>query len=202
MSDDKYFNVQQSSKLADYLKKFDTAPVKSKSLPIGSGDQRKRKISVEDDSRFSSKYVKKQQPDKRTIKGDLATARIGQQKAKNEDSRGDKLRNQCVEKLMQSQFRNINQYLYENPTVQAIRYMTPDLFHKYHESYSQLVAKWPIKPLGRCPKPFGFNCSPFLTLAVLYRRDHQGDRKVARIQRTTADHRRHGLRRSAAGQTF
>ena len=150
MSDDRYFNVQQSSKLADYLKKFDTpAATKSKSLPAEPGDRTKRKITVEDDSKFSSKFVKKQQSDKRTIKSDSsASARAGKPKAKDEENRSDKLRSQCVEKLMQSQFRNINQYLYENPTVQAVRYMTPDLFQKYHESYSQLVAKWPVKPLG------------------------------------------------------
>ena len=149
MSDDRYFNVQQSSKLADYLKKFDMPAKKNKSLPSESGEKSKRKITVEDDLNFSSKYAKKQQSDRRTVKSDLSSARTGQPKAKDEANRSDKLRSQCVEKLMQSQFRNINQYLYENPTVQAIRYMTPDLFHKYHESYSQLVAKWPVKPLGK-----------------------------------------------------
>lgn len=155
MSNAQYFNVQQSSKLADYLRKFDTSTaVKSTRLPDQPDDRKKRKIIVEDDSKFSSKYVKKEQPDKRTTKSDRSSARPTQSKdqTKDEPNRGEKLRNQCVEKLMQSQFRNINQYLYENPTVQAVRYMTPDLFQKYHQSYSQLVEKWPVKPLGRCLK--------------------------------------------------
>lgn len=160
MSDAQYFNIQQSSKLADYLRKFDTSSAvnKSKRLPDQPDDRKKRTISVEDDSKFNSKYVKKQQPDKRVIKGEPPRAANHRGQAKDEPNRSDQLRSQCVEKLMQSQFRNINQYLYENPTVQAVRYMTPDLFQKYHQSYSQLVEKWPVKPLGKMLQSKQFSC--------------------------------------------
>ena len=169
-----HFNLTQSSKLADYLKKFDSSNNKRSEPQIDNvPNEKKRKISVEDESRFQKSfkqdrkrtqsnnqsyeqtdYRSYKQTDRRT---DLQTVqrtdhqtvqkRSKQNKLNGED-RSSKLRNECIEKLMHSQFRNINQYLYENPTVQAIRYMTPELFRKYHESYSQLVEKWPVKPLG------------------------------------------------------
>lgn len=141
MSESQYFNIQQSVKLAEYLKKFDTPIQKTNNQVFNHSNDKKRKSSAEDDSKTNKLFSKRQDRNDKKIKTNL---KLNQSK----DERSDKLKNECIEKLMHSQFRNINQYLYENPTVQAIRYMTPDLFKKYHESYSELVKKWPVKPLG------------------------------------------------------
>lgn len=62
--------------------------------------------------------------------------------------RSKQLRASCLEKLMEAQFRNINEYLYSNTSVSALTYMNETLFEKYHEAYRKIVQKWPVKPLG------------------------------------------------------
>lgn len=63
--------------------------------------------------------------------------------------RSKQLRASCLEKLMEAQFRNINEYLYSNTSISALTYMNETLFEKYHEAYRKIVQKWPVKPLGK-----------------------------------------------------
>lgn len=142
MTDNQHFNLSQCSKLSDYLNKFDTLNDKNKNNS-DSFNKKNLKRKIENSYELKNESLFKRKNLKQKIKPNKS--KIDETK---EITRSDKLRNSCVQKLMSSQFRNINQYLYENPTVQAIRYMTPDLFKKYHEIYSQIVEKWPIKPLG------------------------------------------------------
>lgn len=170
MTNEKHFDLSQRCRLANYLKKFDKAANYAVSSEQTNSDKtdKKRKVQVEYDNEFSKKnrrnndkinVSKSNQMKSNQMESDQMKSnknKLGKVihsskeiKPENEGNRSDKLRKSCVEKLMSSQFRNINQYLYENPTVQAIRYMTPDIFKKYHEIYSQIVDKWPVKPLGK-----------------------------------------------------
>ena len=63
--------------------------------------------------------------------------------------RSKQLRASCLERLMEAQFRNINEYLYSNTSVCALTYMNETLFEKYHEAYRKIAQKWPVKPLGK-----------------------------------------------------
>lgn len=66
--------------------------------------------------------------------------------ARNE--RSQKLRNSSLERLMEAQFRSMNEYLYSNSSMMALSYMDKNLFEKYHQAYRKIVERWPVKPLG------------------------------------------------------
>lgn len=67
----------------------------------------------------------------------------------NRNERSQKLRSSCLDRLMEAQFRNINEYLYSNTSLMALNYMNSELFDKYHQAYRKIVDRWPVKPCGK-----------------------------------------------------
>jgi ribosomal RNA-processing protein 8 len=74
------------------------------------------------------------------------SAPIGESKPIRSE-RSKLLRNSCIERLMEAQFRTINEYLYTNSSISALSYMNQELFDKYHQAYRKIVERWPVKPL-------------------------------------------------------
>ncbi|RWS13082.1 Cerebral protein-like protein [Dinothrombium tinctorium] len=70
------------------------------------------------------------------------------EEAKHETSeRRSKLARVCDQKLKESQFRAINEYLYTHSSDESSHYLNEALFDVYHEAYASVVNKWPIKPI-------------------------------------------------------
>ena len=94
----------------------------------------------------SPKKRRLQQQDKKTVEKKMA--KVTDQPV----DRSTKLSEAARNRLSMSQFRSMNEKLYKTFSQEAVMLMDPDSFSKYHEAYSEIASKWPVKPIDHLIK--------------------------------------------------
>jgi ribosomal RNA-processing protein 8 len=79
---------------------------------------------------------------------------IAEPKSSPQDSKPLSYQDKLRESLKGSRFRFINEQLYSNPSVEAVKIFEEDesAFTAYHEGYRHQVNQWPMNPLDRLIK--------------------------------------------------